>query len=131
MNQEEISKRIENLKSLIGKKYEQTYSDGTYKGCFFVVYEIYPYLPKITISPEEAKDSWDFILSLVKQHTFEVNRNELRLGDILVTKLYKQLHVAMYIGSDCIIQVLENGSLQIDRCNMYRRCKYFRINENA
>ena len=123
--------KIEQLKKLVGQKYEMTFVDGSYKGCFMPVYELYPDFPKYILPIENLKDCYDFAISRLSLQAFEVDNKDVRLGDILVTKLYKQIHVAVYIGSDCIIQVFEGSNLQIDRAGMFKNTKWYRMNAYA
>lgn len=125
-----MQKKINELKKLVGKPYKMFFEDGNYCGCFFPIYEVYPDLPRHPLFSENMADNWDYGINLILESAYEIPSEEVKAGDVLVTKYRKELHVALCIGEGKIIQVFRDRTLEISRaqnCFRERFVKYFRL----
>lgn len=125
-----IEDKIYNLLKKVGTPYEMFFK-GThyYKGCFMPVYYIFPHLPRFPLPTENPADSWDYGMQNILSQAYEIKREDVKPGDVLVTKFKNELHVALVIDPFRIIHVFRDHTLQISRINMFksRLVKFFRV----
>ena len=125
--------KINELKKQIGKPYQMFWegSENLYQGCFYPIYYIYDYLPKYPLYSEHMADNWDYGINLIEKHCFEVKKDEVKAGDMLVTKFRNELHVALAIDESRIIHVFKDHTLQINRRDFFkeRLVKWYRFND--
>jgi len=121
--------KIEILKGKVGTSYQMFFEDGNYCGCFFPIYEVFPNLPRFPLPSANPEDNWDYGMDKIFKSAFEIKKEDLQSGDILVTKFNNELHVALYIGSQRIIHVFRGHSLCISRTYFFKNLlvRYFRI----
>jgi hypothetical protein len=126
--------KINELKKKVGTPYEMFFADGNYNGCFFPVYELYPFLPKYPLYSKNMTDNWDYGVNLIKKHAVEIDASDVQEGDIMVTRFRNELHVAICLGGRKILHVFKDYSLEISRIENYFRdkyIKYYRVIDNA
>jgi len=125
-----IEQKINDLKKKVGTAYSMFFPDGNYCGCFFPIYEVYNFLPKYPLPSADPADNWDYGIDLINKHAIEIEKNEVRAGDVFVTRFRKELHVGLCIDGGKIIHVFKDNSLEISRINNYfkdKYIKYFRV----
>jgi hypothetical protein len=127
-----LEQKINDLKKQVGKPYEMFWenSENLYQGCFYPIYAIYPHLPKYPLFADNMADNWDYGIDLIQKHAYEIDKSEVRLGDVMVTRFRKELHVAICLGGGKIIHVFKDHTLEISRIQNYfkdRLIKYYRV----
>lgn len=113
--------RIKDLIKKVGTPYEMFYPCGSYCGCFFPIYEVFPNLPKFKLPTEDPANSYDYGMEKIYENAVPVEKMELIAGDVIVSRFNNELHVALYINSDRIIHVFKNNKLRINRLRVLEK----------
>jgi len=111
----------------VGRPYQKLTDDGTYQGCFYPVQFLYPDKPKYKLRSDDDNKNYIYGLNKIKKHCVEIEPNELKIGDIIVTKFRDELHVAVYYEFGKIIHVFKDHTLQISRLKIFKDYKCFRV----
>lgn len=126
-----IAGKIEKLIEKVGTPYQMFFDDGTYLGCFFPIYELYPDLPKFNLPYVDPLNpqNFEYGISKISENADEIKEEELQIGDVICTKYREELHTALYIGKNKFIHVFRDHSLQINNLSFFRkdRIRFFRV----
>lgn len=110
---------IEELKNLVGKKYQLVDSFGNFISCLEPMYLLYPALPKY--KKKEGKSCFEFALVELKKNLKEISEKEIKAGDIIVFyKFQRTLHIAIYLGEGKAIHADISGKYEIIRIKNYK-----------
>lgn len=118
---------ISYLLSQIGREYEMYNDDGTYQGCFYPVQVLYPDKPRYKLRSADDDKNYNYGLNKIKKHCKRVKPDEIKQGDLIVTRFRDELHVAVYYEYGKIIHVFRGHSLQIGRLKMFKNYLVFRV----
>lgn len=121
---------MENFKELlnkVGRPYEMFNDDGTYQGCFYPVQFLYPDKPKYKLRSRDDDKNYFYGLKKIKEHCIEIKPEELKQGDIIVTRFRNELHIAVFYEYDKIVHVFKDHTLQISRLKIFKEYKCFRV----
>ena len=122
--------RFKQLLSEVGRPYKMLNEDGTYQGCFYPVQVLYPDKPKYKMRSLDDDKNYLYGLAKIKKHCVEISPEELKKGDIIVTRFKDELHVAIYWEYGKIIHVFKEHELYIGKLSMFNNYKCFRVNNN-
>lgn len=111
----------------VGRPYEMFNDDGTYQGCFYPVQKLYPDKPKYKMRSKNDDKNYSYGLGKIMEHCEEITHDELKKGDIIVTRFRNELHVAVFYEYDKIIHVFKDHTLQISRLKIFKNYKCFRV----
>jgi hypothetical protein len=90
-------------------------------GCVMPIYLLYSHIPKY-----EYKDDPNYFLPLIKKHFFEISKENLTEGDLIILNTKKGHHFCIYAGNDRLFHCTEKAKLQISRLQRYLDfSKYF------
>lgn len=121
-------KNFNELLHKVGRPYEMFNEDGTYQGCFYPVQFLYPDKPKYKLRSQNDDKNYFYGIKKIKEHCVQIDHDELRMGDIIVTRFRDELHVAVFYEFDKIIHVFKDHTLQISRLKYFKDYKCFRVN---
>lgn len=114
----------------VGRPYEMFNNDGTYQGCFYPVQFLYPKKPKYKLRSKDDDKNYFYGIKKLKEHCVEIQREELKKGDIIATRFRNELHVAVFYEYDKIIHVFRGHTLQIGRLSLFKnKTIFFRVIE--
>lgn len=118
---------IEELLKQVGKPYQMLDKNGKYLGCFFPMYFLYPNIPKYTLT--KAEDAlYENCIDEFYKYCTEIEKEELKKGDLLAINFKNILHVAIYYEFGKIIHIFNGRTLEIARLKMFKDFKCFRVN---
>ena len=109
------------------REYEMYNDDGTYQGCFYPVQVLYPDKPRYKLRSADDDKNYNYGLNKIKKHCKRVKPDEIKQGDLIVTRFRDELHVAVYYEYGKIIHVFRGHSLQIGRLKMFKNYLVFRV----
>lgn len=122
-----MEEKINALLEKVGRPYEMFNEDETYQGCFYPFQFLYPEVPRYKMrSRDDDKNYW-YGLSKIKKHCMEIQKEELRMGDMIVTRFNDELHVGIFYQFGKIIHVFKGHTLQIGRLKMFSEFQSFRV----
>lgn len=112
------------LKSLLGKDYEENDADGKYIGCFEPLYFLYNYLPRYSL--DEADSAFEFPYKKLLEDFRELYEGETpNVGDVAVFKLRGDvLHCGVFIDESRIIHVRQGHQHEIHPVRLFRASLY-------
>lgn len=123
--------KINEIIKEVGRPYEMYNEDKTYQGCFYPIQRLYPNKPRYKLRSSNDDKNFFYGIAKIKKHCTEIQRNELRMGDIVVTRFKDELHVALYLSYGKILHVCKDLTLRISKLNLFKsECKYFRVNDD-
>lgn len=120
--------RIDALLNQVGRPYKMYNDDGTYQGCFYPIQFLYPDKPKYKLRSEDDDQNYWYGIEKLKKHCTEINSEELKPGDIVITKYKNELHAAIFLEYGKIIHVFKGHTLQVGRLKMFNNFQSFRVN---
>ncbi|MFA7658767.1 MAG: hypothetical protein WCY19_04980 [Candidatus Gastranaerophilaceae bacterium] len=110
--------KIQDLKALVGGKYEETDIKGNYLNCFSPVYLIYPNAPKF--KKPKGNRCFDYALLKVKKYCSEIPKEDMKPFDIIVFyKVFRAMHIGIYLGDGLIFHCGLDKKYQIIRLVKY------------
>lgn len=116
-------------KEYIGEPYVKFNDDGTYRGCFRPIQLLYPEKPRYKMRSENDDKNFYYGIAKIRKHCTEIQRNELRAGDIVATRFKDELHVALYLSYGKVLHVCRELTMRISKMDLFKgECKYFRMN---
>lgn len=127
-----IKDRLKDLIDMVGYKAKEFDDNGVYSGCLFPLYFMFPEVYRPEITPALCANGYNFGMSEVIKNATEIHKEQLEPGDVIIVRLRKTLHPAIYLGNNEIIHIFHNQSLVINNINMFKDfiCKYFRRSVN-
>ena len=121
-------KLFKELLARVGRPYQMFNDDGTYQGCFYPVQFLYPDKPKYKLRSVNDDENYFYGIDKIQSNCTEIDPENLKKGDIVVTRFRNELHVAIYFEFGKIIHVFRDNSLQIGRLKMFKNFRCFRVN---
>lgn len=122
-----IEKRIEELIKQVGKPYQEYNENGSAQGCAYPVLFLYPNLPDFFIKISDNQNLENDIETCLKKYFFEIKKEELQKGDVILLTIHNQLHFAIYYEFGRMISVFRDGKLILHRFNELWGCKCYRM----
>lgn len=122
--------RFDELLKQVGRPYEMLNKDGTYCGCFYPVQFLYPDKPRYKMRSLDDDENYIYGIELIKKHCTEIKPEELKKGDLVVTRYKDELHVAVYYEYGKIIHVFREHELYIGKLDMFNNYRCFRVNND-
>lgn len=119
--------RFKELIKQVGRPYEMFNEDGTYQGCFYPVQFLYPDKPKYKLRSKDDDKNYMYGMAKLKKHCVQINKDDLKQGDIIATRYRDELHVAVFYEYDKIIHVFKGHTLQIGRYKMFKNFVCYRV----
>nr|DAT89628.1 MAG TPA: HRAS-like suppressor 2 [Caudoviricetes sp.] len=119
--------RFKELIKQVGRPYEMFNEDGTYQGCFYPVQFLYPDKPKYKLRSKDDDKNYMYGMAKLKKHCVQINKDDLKQGDIIATRYRDELHVAVFYEYDKIIHVFKDHTLQIGRYKMFKNFECYRV----
>lgn len=116
---------VELLKQ-VGKPYQMFNEDGSYCGCFYPMYFLYPQIPRYIMTKSEDALFENCIDEFYK-HCKEINKEELKKGDLIAIDFKGILHVAIYYEFGKIIHIFDGRTLEVGKLKYFRDYKCFRV----
>lgn len=104
---------IDSLYESVGKEFSKSML-----GCVMPLYILYPDIPLY-----EYIEDPEYFLPLVAQHFIEIEKEDLKEGDLIILSKKKYNHFCIYAGSDKIFHCTKAHSLQVSRLSSYSRFK--------
>lgn len=123
-----LEKSFQDLLAQVGRPYQMFNDDGTYQGCFYPVQFLYPDKPKYNLRSEKDDENYFYGIEKIRLNCTEIEPEDLKKGDIIVTRFKNELHVAVYFEFGKIIHVFRDNSLQIGRLKMFKNYQCYRVN---
>ena len=122
--------RFKELIKQVGRPYEMFNEDGTYQGCFYPVQFLYPDKPKYKLRSKDDDKNYMYGMAKLKKHCVQIDKDDLKQGDIIATRYRDELHVAVFYEYDKIIHVFKDHTLQIGRYKMFKNFECYRVKNN-
>lgn len=119
--------RFKELIKQVGRPYEMFNEDGTYQGCFYPVQFLYPDKPKYKLRSKDDDKNYMYGMAKLKKHCVQIDKDDLKQGDIIATRYRDELHVAVFYEYDKIIHVFKDHTLQIGRYKMFKNFECYRV----
>lgn len=119
--------RFKELIKQVGRPYEMFNEDGTYQGCFYPVQFLYPDKPKYKLRSKDDDKNYMYGMAKLKKHCVQIDKDDLKQGDIIATRYRDELHVAIFYEYDKIIHVFKDHTLQIGRYKMFKNFECYRV----
>lgn len=119
--------RFKELIKQVGRPYEMFNEDGTYQGCFYPVQFLYPDKPKYKLRSKDDDKNYMYGMAKLKKHCVQIEKDDLKQGDIIATRYRDELHVAVFYEYDKIIHVFKDHTLQIGRYKMFKNFECYRV----
>ena len=110
----------------VGKKCDTYLNDGTYLGCIYPVYFLYPQIPHYQLKYTDKKLNYIYGMECINNHCIEINKDDLKSGDMIAAKFKDELHFAIYYEFNKIIHVF-GGELKIDKLSLFKNYRCFRV----
>lgn len=109
---------IDNLKKLVGQRYQKFDTEGNYINCFSPVYLMYPNCPRFK-KPKSNK-CFEYALLKVKKYCTEIQKEKMQPFDIIVFfKLFRAMHIGIYLGDGLILHCAMSGKYEIIKLTKY------------
>ena len=122
-----MEKEIKELLKQVGRPYEMFNEDGTYQGCFYPVQFLYPEKPRYKMRSENDDKNYFYGIKKIRENCQKIDKNELKMGDIIATRYRNELHVAVYWEFGKIIHVFRGHSLQTGRLRIFQNYECYRV----
>lgn len=124
-----IEQKINEIVKLVGEPYVMYNEDMTYRGCFRPIQLLYPNIQKYKLRSKDDDKNYFYGIAKIRKHCTEIEKKDLQMGDMIVTRFRDELHVALYLQYGKILHVFKDHTLQIGRMKMFKNIQCFRINE--
>lgn len=118
---------LKELLKHIGKPFKVLNDDGTLQGCTYPLQVLYGDKAKITVNVNDYENTYIIALKEILKYCIEIDRKDLKQGDIIITKFCNEVHCAIYYEFGKIIHTFKNNNLQIGRLNLFKDYKCFRV----
>lgn len=123
-----MERKIELLLEQVGRPYEMlNQDDGTYQGCFYPIQFLYPHLKRYKIRSQNHSKNYLYGIKKIQKHCYEISPDDMKSGDIIVTKFRDVLHVGIYLDYGKVIHVFNGHKLQIGRLKMFKDFQSYRV----
>ena len=114
-----MQEKVNELKSLVGKKYQNFDNEGNFISCLEPMYLLYPELPRF--KQVKTKDCFEFALARIQENLKEISEKDIQPLDIVVFhKFQRTLHIGIYIGNNNIIHCAIGKTYEIIRLSTHK-----------